>query len=265
MFDSGEAAGNLLEIEWAAEFTDTAAGIVLSGLGCSNQGIAEGYATHMTITATMDLQESRRLFGVNAANAAAAQSWWNSRINSNCNNRGSIEQDVFDWFEDMGGNLATPGKYDIMNAYEWYLEQFFLSMTATVDPDGTTHVTISQASWGGTNLINRMFYWGDASYLTNYLDSTQAAGWAGYEPWAWFEEMTYAATYTTTNTDFQFDAVVAEYAEILRESYWAQDGNLEEVRNAARRVSALLPDDPDVAEFVQLAERAALMDTGVAR
>ena len=54
----------------------------------------------------------------------------------------------------------------------------------------------------------------------------------------------------------QLDAVVAEYAEVLRGSYWAQDSSLEEVRSQAQRVGTLLPDDPDVAEFVDLVMRA---------
>ena len=55
---------------------------------------------------------------------------------------------------------------------------------------------------------------------------------------------------------FQLDAAVAEYAEILRESYWAQESTLHEVSVLAQRVSELLPDDPDVAEFADLVTRA---------
>ena len=55
---------------------------------------------------------------------------------------------------------------------------------------------------------------------------------------------------------FQLAAVVAEYAEILRESYWAQDGSLERVISEARRVREALPEDTDVAEFVELATQA---------
>ena len=54
---------------------------------------------------------------------------------------------------------------------------------------------------------------------------------------------------------FQLAAVVAEYAEILRESYWAQDGNLEDVVAQARRVQGLLPRGSDVAEFADLTQR----------
>ena len=55
---------------------------------------------------------------------------------------------------------------------------------------------------------------------------------------------------------FQMSAVVAEYAEILRESYWAQDGSLERVVAEASRLQRLIPSDEDVAEFASLASRA---------
>ena len=55
---------------------------------------------------------------------------------------------------------------------------------------------------------------------------------------------------------FQRDVAVAEYAEILRDSYWALGGSLAEVRILAERVSASLPDEPAVSEFLGLLERA---------
>ena len=55
---------------------------------------------------------------------------------------------------------------------------------------------------------------------------------------------------------FQMSAVVAEYAEILRESYWAQDGSLERVVAEASRLQRLIPSDEDVAEFASLTSRA---------
>jgi Ca-activated chloride channel family protein len=55
---------------------------------------------------------------------------------------------------------------------------------------------------------------------------------------------------------FQLDAAVAEYAEILRNSYWAQDGSLSAVRQLAQQVSAALPDDADVTEFAFLVSQA---------
>ena len=54
---------------------------------------------------------------------------------------------------------------------------------------------------------------------------------------------------------FQMAAVVAEYAEILRESYWAQEGSMEAVISQARRIQQLLPEEIDFAEFTDLAVR----------
>ena len=63
-------------------------------------------------------------------------------------------------------------------------------------------------------------------------------------------------TFEQATPGFQLSAVVAEYAEILRQSHWAVGGSLTEVRKEAQRVSALLPADPDIAEFVYLVSRA---------
>ena len=60
---------------------------------------------------------------------------------------------------------------------------------------------------------------------------------------------------------FQWSVVVAEYAEILRESYWAEDSSLDAVYREAERVSEYLPRDEAVSEFVDLVRRARrLMD-----
>jgi Ca-activated chloride channel family protein len=55
---------------------------------------------------------------------------------------------------------------------------------------------------------------------------------------------------------FQRSVVVAEYAEILRESYWADDSNLRDVYREAERVSELLYWDEEMSEFVDLVRRA---------
>jgi Ca-activated chloride channel family protein len=60
---------------------------------------------------------------------------------------------------------------------------------------------------------------------------------------------------------FQWSVVVAEYAEILRESYWAEDNSIDAVYEEAQRVSETLPRDEAVNEFVELVRRARrLMD-----
>ncbi len=67
----------------------------------------------------------------------------------------------------------------------------------------------------------------------------------------------FVPTFGEASIRFQLTAVVAEYAEILRQSYWARDSSLEDVAWEARRVAEYLPHDTDVAEFVSLVERAS--------
>lgn len=56
---------------------------------------------------------------------------------------------------------------------------------------------------------------------------------------------------------FQLAATVAQYAEVLRESYWAQHTSMGDVRYHADRVGGMLQDDPDVTEFARLVGMAA--------
>jgi Ca-activated chloride channel family protein len=60
-----------------------------------------------------------------------------------------------------------------------------------------------------------------------------------------------------TTPRFRLAAAVAEFAEILRRSYWAREGDLEAVLALARGVAQELPDDADVAELVELVARAS--------
>ncbi len=55
---------------------------------------------------------------------------------------------------------------------------------------------------------------------------------------------------------FQWAVVVAEYAEVLRKSYWAQDSSIGDVLREARRIAEELPRDPDVDEFLELLRQA---------
>ncbi len=55
---------------------------------------------------------------------------------------------------------------------------------------------------------------------------------------------------------FQWAVIVAEYAEVLRESYWAQESDIGDVLSQARRVADELPRDPDVDEFLDLVRAA---------
>jgi Ca-activated chloride channel family protein len=60
---------------------------------------------------------------------------------------------------------------------------------------------------------------------------------------------------------FRLDAAVAEFAEILRGSYWAKEGRLSDVLSVARSASAHLKDETS-AEFVSLVEKAAALKSG---
>jgi Ca-activated chloride channel family protein len=55
---------------------------------------------------------------------------------------------------------------------------------------------------------------------------------------------------------FQRAVVVAEYAEILRDSYWAQESDLDAVYEEAQWLSEYLYRDEDMREFVELLDRA---------
>lgn len=54
---------------------------------------------------------------------------------------------------------------------------------------------------------------------------------------------------------FQRAVVVAEYAEILKDSYWAEESSMNDVYDEARRVSRYLDDDT-MEEFVDLVREA---------
>ena len=71
-----------------------------------------------------------------------------------------------------------------------------------------------------------------------------------------------APWFESASPTFQLAAVVAEFAEVLRNSYWAQDGDLQRTAAEAARVQRLLPYDPDVAEFADLVARAARIEQG---
>ena len=72
-------------------------------------------------------------------------------------------------------------------------------------------------------------------------------------------EMT--AAFSSAAPRFQWDIVVAEFAEILRNSYWAEGSTLGAVLEEAQAVSQLLADDADVAEFVDLVRTANSLAT----
>ncbi|TFG66589.1 MAG: VWA domain-containing protein, partial [Anaerolineales bacterium] len=64
--------------------------------------------------------------------------------------------------------------------------------------------------------------------------------------------------FAATSTRFQLAVVVAQYAEVLRSSYWAKEAgtSLNEIANEAQRLAKLLTRDGDVQEFAKLTARS---------
>jgi Ca-activated chloride channel family protein len=58
---------------------------------------------------------------------------------------------------------------------------------------------------------------------------------------------------------FQLTAIVAEYAEILRDSYWAHDAQLNDIVADTQRIAEYFPQDEDVQEFANLVLQAAAL------
>ncbi len=79
-----------------------------------------------------------------------------------------------------------------------------------------------------------------------------------------FDRSELAEMFEETSATFQLSAMVAEYAEVLRESYWAQEGTLESVAAQASRIVRLIPEDPDVVEFAALVAQAERIKSSMA-
>ena len=58
---------------------------------------------------------------------------------------------------------------------------------------------------------------------------------------------------------FQRSVIVAEYAEILKKSYWAESSSLSQVFHEATRISELLPRDDVMSEFMELIRTASYL------
>lgn len=59
-----------------------------------------------------------------------------------------------------------------------------------------------------------------------------------------------------TSDSFALASVVTEFAEILRQSYWAKGAELQDTLQKAKQISARFPGDADVAELVVLIDKA---------
>ena len=80
-----------------------------------------------------------------------------------------------------------------------------------------------------------------------------------------FQRNELVSQFLLASPKFQLSAVVAEYAEILRESYWAREGSLQTVADEAARLRRLIPEDADIAEFASLTAKAEQLWTSAGR
>ena len=71
----------------------------------------------------------------------------------------------------------------------------------------------------------------------------------------------FAPAFTETSPSFQLATIVSEYAEVLRESYWAQENTLAGVQEEAERIGRLFEGNEDVDELVELVGKAAGLPT----
>ncbi len=67
----------------------------------------------------------------------------------------------------------------------------------------------------------------------------------------------FAHRWEAASPALRLTSLVAEYAEILKRSYWAREGDLDDVFRRAQRLSANFGGDREVADFVSLVGRAA--------
>ena len=177
-------------------------------------GLGDGFGYLVRGNITMDLQMSKRIFGVSASTPAEAQAWWtaNTRYASSS---GPIESRFAAWLEAMG-----KGKYDIYNAFEWFYVTDITDLNATVASDGTTTIRVFWDGWGFEVLLARWFYWGNASYrdavcvqgsanpacpATLPYGAVQPQGWMPMET-CWCERAKINAT-IRSSLDLDFEAL----------------------------------------------------------
>ncbi|MCA9969951.1 MAG: von Willebrand factor type A domain-containing protein [Anaerolineales bacterium] len=69
----------------------------------------------------------------------------------------------------------------------------------------------------------------------------------------------FVTDFTAASLTFQLSAIVAEYAELLRDSYWARDNSLAALQTDARRIAEYFTGSADVQDFARLVAQAAGM------
>jgi Ca-activated chloride channel homolog len=69
-----------------------------------------------------------------------------------------------------------------------------------------------------------------------------------------------SSSFETASPRYRLAVVVAQYAELLRQSPWARGASVERLMGYAEQISRQLPGDNDVREFADLVYRAAKLD-----
>jgi len=176
--------------------------------GVAGGGFNDGFDDWNNITLTMDLQSSKRIFNVDTSSIAAARNWWSTNTDNSCSTERPLEAQWGQWLLNLAGDSSTAGKYDVATGCEWYYLDVADQISAVVDNDGVTHVTILFQGYCTSVLISRWFYWGNTSYRDHWDDSTLARGWWGMEL-AWFEDMVFSGRLSpSAGMDFNFTSVL---------------------------------------------------------
>ncbi len=93
--------------------------------------------------------------------------------------------------------------------------------------------------------------------LTVYIRYQDMATGAIREVSQPFLRSAFVESLAETSAKFRLITAVAEYAEILRESYWARESSMVDVEQVARSAADFFDQDGDVTEFLQLVNRAS--------
>jgi len=75
-----------------------------------------------------------------------------------------------------------------------------------------------------------------------------------------FNTFDLVTSFNSAPARYQLDVIVAQFAEVLRESRWGDRTSFTALEEYASYLPRLLPSDPDVAEFAELVARAAEID-----
>ncbi len=220
VFNYSATPGSLLSFNWHMQYMDKAEFDTLTSapLNCysgSGYYADDGYELVNKIYVTLDNQEAARLFGAQISSSAATmQNWWNNRVFAGCGSSttgknaqmGSVEYNVDTWFQDTMAN----GKYDVNNGYAAAYDSLYTNMSVRVltpGASGTTQIYLEHGAWGTEILLDRWFYWGNATYAGNQADSSKARGWWGMEN-GWWEDVHYAGKLEATTMNFNLTGVL---------------------------------------------------------